>query len=158
MILPEHQQSSIGLRAVKGILLSYDYPRSLSYLIYYKNQIYRTGHVHFNEDLTSKDRKNNDLEREINILLQGVDTPLTPDAVRLQSNRTLIPYEFTNKIKDDNNNDTPIIENNIQRIVSSNSNNNTEHIEQSTSIIKDTVDDESDYSNMHMVCSPKKTH
>jgi hypothetical protein len=45
VILPEHQRLSFGPRAVKAQLIGYDHPRSLSYLCYYNNKVYRTEYL-----------------------------------------------------------------------------------------------------------------
>ncbi len=55
LVLPEHQRLSFGPRAVKAQLIGYDHPRSLSYLCYFNNKVYRTGHVQFNEQSTTPD-------------------------------------------------------------------------------------------------------
>ena len=70
MNLPEHQRPAIGLRSVKGIFLGYDRPRSLSYLVFYKNKVYRTGHVYFNEDMSSRKHSDSELSSGIFELLQ----------------------------------------------------------------------------------------
>lgn len=54
MVLPPHYQPNIGLTAIKGIFLGSDEPHSSAHLVYYNNKVHRSGHVHFNEDLSSK--------------------------------------------------------------------------------------------------------
>ena len=94
MVLPDYQQPTMGLKAVKGIFVGYDRPRSLSYLVYYNNKVCRTGHVHFNEDLSSKNHANNELINHLNTLLQEIDSPPISDVTPV-SNEALEPIEFT---------------------------------------------------------------
>lgn len=75
--LDPSQQPSIGLKAVKGIFIGYNDPQNLSYLVYYKNKVLRTGHGQFNEDMASQHilQAPNTLETDINDLLDHVDNP-----------------------------------------------------------------------------------
>ena len=71
--VPDNKQPALGLRAVKGTMIGYDHPRSLSYLIYYKGKIYKSHHVTFNEDLSTKlsTKEPTQLEQDINELLSS---------------------------------------------------------------------------------------
>jgi hypothetical protein len=70
--LPDHDRPSFGPRAVKATFIGYDYPRSLAYIVYYNNKIYRTGHVHFNEDLSYKNLNDSDWIQDINQLTNNI--------------------------------------------------------------------------------------
>ena len=67
--LPDHQRASFGARAVKGILIGYgllEEPSSLAYLIYYppNRTVYKCGHAHFNEDLSTR-QTDNEIRHEL---------------------------------------------------------------------------------------------
>jgi hypothetical protein len=66
LVLPEHKRPSFGLRAVKGIFIGYCHPFSLAYKILYNGTIYHTGHVYFNEDLSTLPPPHESLTEDIN--------------------------------------------------------------------------------------------
>ena len=51
--LPRNKQPSFGARAVKGTFVGYD-PHSLAYIVKVNKTLFRSGHVKFNEDLSSR--------------------------------------------------------------------------------------------------------
>lgn len=78
--IPDIKQPALGLRAVKGTMVGYDDPRSLSYIIFYKGRFYKSHHVQFNEDLSTKtsSKEPTQLEKDINDLLSDSET-VDPD-------------------------------------------------------------------------------
>jgi hypothetical protein len=66
LVLPEHKRPSFGLRAVKGIFIGYCQPFSLAYKVLYNGNIHQTGHVYFNEDLSTLPRPQESLTESIN--------------------------------------------------------------------------------------------
>ncbi len=77
-VLPEHRQSSFGLKAEKCIFVGYDFPNSLAYLVYKNQKIYKTGHCYFNENLSNKQLKSDSSMNELVQLLSDFDEELTP--------------------------------------------------------------------------------
>jgi hypothetical protein len=73
MVLPDNKRPSFGLRAVKGIFLGYCHPHSLSYKILYRGHIYETGHVYFNEDLSTLQPPDNALIDNIKSFFSHID-------------------------------------------------------------------------------------
>ena len=69
--VPDIKQPALGLRSVKGIFVGYDHPRSLSYIVFHKGRFYKSHHVSFNEDLSTKtsNKEPTQLEKDINDLL-----------------------------------------------------------------------------------------
>lgn len=122
IVLPAHQQPSLGLRSARGIFIGFDEPRSLAYLVYVNNKVQRTGHAHFNEDLSTRVHTNNKLERDLRTLIQQVDNPLQSDATNATSS-SLAPIEFSsfdNATAPDtqesaNNDDAPTVETTINQ-------------------------------------------
>jgi hypothetical protein len=73
MVIPDSKRPSFGLRAVKGIFIGYNQPKSLSYKILYKSIIYDTGHVYFNENLCSLPTADEELINDIKIFFKNIN-------------------------------------------------------------------------------------
>ena len=71
-VLPDSQQPANGLRARKGIFIGYD-GDSLDYL-FYDPRITKTGHISFNEDLSSRQAKSAQEITEFEGLHRGLNT------------------------------------------------------------------------------------
>jgi hypothetical protein len=93
--LPRNKQPSFGPRAVKGTFVGYD-PHSLAYVVKVNKSFYRSGHVKFNEDLSSRQRPSAAQEQAY----QQVFNDMDQDATLTQATQTFptvvrdVPIEY----------------------------------------------------------------
>ena len=93
--LPRNKQPSFGPRAVKGTFVGYD-PHSLAYVVKVNKSFYRSGHVKFNEDLSSRQRPSAAQEQAY----QQVFNDMDQDATLTQATQTCptvvrdVPIEY----------------------------------------------------------------
>ena len=84
--LPRNKQPSFGPRAVKGTFVGYD-PHSLAYIVKVNKTFYRSGHVKFNEDLSSRQPLTAAQDQAYQQLLDDMDQ----DAVVAPVTRSTVP-------------------------------------------------------------------
>jgi hypothetical protein len=75
-------------RCTIGILVGYCHPHSLAYKILYRGTVYNTGHVYFNEDLSST-KPDDSLVRDIKIFFGHLQAPNNVDLVDEEINQLL---------------------------------------------------------------------